>query len=74
MYKTNLFFGTLPSNPWAMLITQLHLEAPYKYKTIEIPTHFKHQIIPNSYRIGIGHAWYCWKACERCNLPMEVEF
>jgi hypothetical protein len=30
MDKTNLFFGTLPSSPWAMLATWLHLRAPQK--------------------------------------------
>jgi hypothetical protein len=30
MGKTNLFFGTLPTNPWAMLATWLHLRAPQK--------------------------------------------
>jgi hypothetical protein len=30
MDKTNLFFGTLPSSPWAMLATSLHLRAPQK--------------------------------------------
>jgi hypothetical protein len=28
--KTNLFFGTMPFNPWAMLATWLHLRAPQK--------------------------------------------
>jgi hypothetical protein len=27
MDKTNLFFGTLPSSPWAMLATWLHVRA-----------------------------------------------
>jgi hypothetical protein len=26
--KTNLFFGTLPYSPWAMLATWMHLGAP----------------------------------------------
>jgi hypothetical protein len=30
MGKTNLFFGTLPNSPWAMLATWLHLRAPQK--------------------------------------------
>jgi hypothetical protein len=30
MDKTNLFFGTLPTSPWAMLATWLHLRAPQK--------------------------------------------
>jgi hypothetical protein len=30
MGKTNLFFGTLPSSPWAMLATWLHLRARQK--------------------------------------------
>jgi hypothetical protein len=30
MDKTNFLFGTLPFNPWAILATWLHLEAPKK--------------------------------------------
>jgi hypothetical protein len=30
MDETNLFFGTLPFSPWAVLATWLHLETPQK--------------------------------------------
>jgi hypothetical protein len=30
MDETNLFFGTLPFSPWAVLAKWLHLETPQK--------------------------------------------
>jgi hypothetical protein len=74
MNKKSFFFGTISCNPWAMLVTWLHVRALQKYKKIEFTTRFKHWIISNSYGVGVGLVWCYQKACERCSSSMKVEF
>ena len=39
--KSNFFFDTPPFNPWAILITWLHIGAFQKYKKNEFTIHFE---------------------------------
>jgi hypothetical protein len=57
MVKTNLFFGTMPFNLWAMLAMWLPLGAPHKIKRNWIYNLLQQISIVDTYRIKIGHAW-----------------
>jgi hypothetical protein len=35
-----------------------------KYRKNELKTHFEQNFTMGSYKVGIGHVWYSWKACE----------
>jgi hypothetical protein len=68
MGKTNFFLSTLLDSPLAVLATWL---LPKKYKENEHKTHFEQNCTMGSYRVGIGHAWHPWKACEICGSLIQ---
>jgi hypothetical protein len=63
MGKTNYFCSTLSFSPWAVLATWLLKN--------ELNTCFQQKFTTGSYGVGIGRAWYSWKACEICNSLVQ---
>jgi hypothetical protein len=54
--KTNLYFGTLPFSPGAILATWMHLGAPKIYKKLDLQLVLNIKLFPNHIDIRIGCA------------------
>jgi hypothetical protein len=71
MDKTNFFCSTMLFSPWAVLATWLLVGAPQKTHENEFKTCIEQNFTTGSYTVGIGHAWYSWKACEICSSLVQ---
>jgi hypothetical protein len=50
------------------------MELLKKYMKDELNTHFDQNFTMGSYKVGIGHAWCSWKACEICSSLVQKKF